>query len=87
MISQLTAPSGSLISPLYLLYISPISPLYLPCISPVSPLYLPYKAAASLLLGMGIFMLRLGLKELSATLERDQVTSFKVRVRAMFGIG
>ena len=45
------------------------------------------KAAASLLLGMGIFMLRLGLKELSATLERDQVTSFKVRVRAMFGIG
>ena len=26
---------------------------------------------------MGIFMLRLGLKELSATLERDQVTSFK----------
>ena len=27
---------------------------------------------------MGIFMLRLGLKELSATLERDQVTSFKL---------
>ena len=62
---------------MHLPYISPASPLHLPCISPASPLYLPYKAAASLLLGMGIFMLRLGLKELSATLERDQVTSFK----------
>ena len=33
---------------------------------------------------MGIFMLRLGLKELSATLERDQVTSFKFRVEPLF---
>ena len=31
----------SLISPLYLPYISPASPLHLPCISPASPLHLP----------------------------------------------
>ena len=40
--ADMQASIFSLISPLYLPYISPISPLYLPYISPISPSYLPY---------------------------------------------
>ena len=63
----------------------PIRPLLKKVARLRSPLHEVYlKAAASLLLGMAIFLLRLGLKELSDVTEREQGTTFKFRVEPLF---